>query len=137
MTEARPSLFTRLFSKLNPRLTFGLIACSIFLFLVALSNLFSAYEAMADAYMQAVSMRLFAFLLYATPAVGILRLKRWARLLCICLCVVALLLGILTFVAISNADGAFIILTHGAVLICMFSKKTRAAFAKPVTGSEG
>ena len=129
MSETRPSLFTRLFSKLNPRLSVGLIASSIFLFLVALTNLFSAYFALVEADMQAVPLRIFAFLLYIIPAVGLLRMKRWARLLGIALCCIGSLLGILTFLAISNADGAFIILTHGAVLFCLLSKKTRAAFA--------
>ncbi len=129
MPEAKPSLFTRLFRNLDPRLTGGLIASSIFLFLVALSNLFAAYEAIVEADMQALALRIFAILLYAAPAVGILQLNRWARFLGIFLCCVAILLGILTFLSDSNADGAFIILTHGAVLICLLSKKTRRAFA--------
>jgi len=131
MSESRPSLFVRLFKKLDPRLSIGLIVCSLFLFLVALSNLFSAYEALIGADLQAVALRLFAFLLYAAPAVGLLRLQRWARLLGIALCCVGSLLGILAFLAISNADGIFIILTHGAVLYCLLSRNTRKAFATP------
>ena len=128
MSDVRPSLFARLFEHLNPRLTAGLITSSVFLFLVALSNLFSVYAALVEPNVQAFSLRIFASLLYAVPAIGILRMKRWARLFGIFLCGAASLLGILTFLAISNADGTFIILTHGAVLFCLLSRKTRAAF---------
>jgi hypothetical protein len=132
MSATSPSLFVRLFNKLNPRLSFGVIACSIFLFLVAITNLFSVYFAVVDSDMQSVPLRLFAVLLYITPSIGLLMLKRWARIFGIILCCVGTLLGILTFLAISNADGAFIIATHGAVLWCLFSKKTRIAFATAV-----
>ena len=129
MSESRPSLFTRLLSRLDPRLTFGLIACSLFFIFVGLSNAFAAYDAIGSADLQALSLRIFAILFYVVPAVGLLKMKRWARLLGIFVAAIATLLGVLTFLAISNADGSFIIITHGAVLFCLLSKKTRAAFA--------
>ena len=129
MSEARPSLFARLFSKLDPRLSVGLIISCVFFLLIALSNMFSAYSALVEPNIHSAAIRFFAVLLYAVPAIGILRMKRWARWLGIFLCTIAGLLGVLTFVAISNSDGAFIIITHGTVLFCLLSKKTRAAFA--------
>lgn len=128
MSASKPSIFSRVLAKLDPRLTGGLIVCSVFLLLVALSNAFAAYDAIVGSNLQAVGMRVFAILLYAVPAAGILKMKRWARLLGIFVATVACLLGVLTFLAISNADGAFIIVTHGAVLLCLLSRKTRAAF---------
>lgn len=129
MAEPKSMLFARLLGKLNPRLTFGLIGSSLFLFLIALSNLFSAYYAIAEADVQSMLLRIMAILFYAVPASGILMMKRWARLLGIFVAMTASLLGVLTFLAISNLDGAFIVITHGAVLLCLLSKKTRAAFA--------
>ena len=129
MSATKPSLFARLLSKLNPRLTFGLIACSLYLLLVAFSNIFAAYDAIVTSEIQSLSLRVFAILLYTVPAIGILMMKRWARLLGIFVSAIACLLGILTFLTGNNADGAFIIITHGAVLFCLMSRKTRAAFA--------
>jgi hypothetical protein len=129
MSVAKPSLFARLFSKLDPRLTVGLIISCVFFLLIALSNTFSAYSALVEPNTHSAALRSFAVLLYAVPAMGILRLKRWARWLGVLLCTVASLLGVLTFVAISSSDGAFIVITHGSVLYCLLSKKTRAAFA--------
>lgn len=128
MAESRPSLYSRMLSILSPRLTGGLIASSLFLILVALSNAFAAYDAVANSDLQALGMRIFAIMLYAIPAAGILKMKRWARFLGIFVAAIACLLGVLTFVAVSNADGVFIIITHGAVLICLLSKKNRSAF---------
>lgn len=131
MAETRPSLFARVLKRLDPRLTFGLLVSCLFLSLVALSNLFALYYAIMEQDLNASLLRLLAFLLYALPAAGILLLKRWARLLGILLCGVAVLLGVLAFVAISPAEGAFIILPHGALLICLLSRKTRHAFSTP------
>ena len=132
MSATRPSLFTRLFSVLNPRLTFGLIASSLYLLLVAFSNVFAAYDAVVNSEHQSLSLRIFAILLYIVPAIGILRMKRWARLVGVFVSAIACLLGILTFLTGNNADGAFIIITHCAVLLCLMSRKTRAAFATQV-----
>ena len=129
MSASKPSLFARLMGKLDPRLSFGLIGSCIFLLLIALSNLFATYAALVEPNLQALWFRFFAFLLYAVPALGILRMKRWARFLGLFLCCIACLLGILTFLTGSNADGAFIVITHGTVLFCLLSRKTRAAFA--------
>ena len=129
MSESRPSLFARLFSRLDPRLSFSLVAGCLFLLLIATSNLFAAYAAAVEQNFQVVAFRVGALLFYAIPAIGILKMKNWARLLGIFLCTIATLLGLLTFFAGDNIDGAFIILTHGSVLFCLLSKKTRTIFA--------
>jgi len=133
MSEARPSLFARLSGKLDPRLSFGLIGSSIYFTIFAIFNIFAAYNSAVEPNFNSLSVHLFAVLVYTVPAVGILRLNRWARLFGIFLTCFAVFMGILAvLVANPGSDqifGIFDIVAPAAVLFCLLSRKTRAIFA--------
>ena len=129
MAEYKSPLFGRLTRYIDPRLTSSLLGCIAFFLLITLSNIFATYDALVEQSTQTALFRLGAVALYAIPAIGLFKVKRWGRYWSLCLVTVALLLGILTVLAISQADGLFIIFTHGLVLWCLLTKKTRTIFS--------
>lgn len=129
MAENKSLIFGRLTRYIDPRLSSGLLGCIAFFLLITLSNIFATYDALIEQSTQTALFRLGAVALYAVPALGLFKVKRWGRYWALCLVAVALLLGILTVVAISQVDGIFIIVTHGLVLWCLLTKKTRTIFS--------
>jgi hypothetical protein len=115
-------------SFLHPDLSGGLIAIVIFLLVIAIGNAFRVYSAILDkdtfiAWLSAASV-----IVYAVPALGLLRLKRWARFFEIGFCVLLALLGLLIMVVSSPYEGGFIVVTHGYVAYYLWSKKCRMIF---------
>jgi hypothetical protein len=129
MAENKSLIFGRLTRYIDPRLSGSLLGCIAFLSLITLSNIFATYDALVEQSMQTALFRLGAVVLYAGPAIGLFKVKRWGRYWALGLATTALLLGILTAVAISQFDGLFIIFTHGLVLWCLLTKKTRMIFS--------
>lgn len=107
----------------HPDLTGGLIAIIIFLLLSAIGNVFKLYDAMVAQDFTGAGWTTIAALLYAVPAFGLLRLKRWARIFEIGFSIVMVLLGLLIAAVYLPMAGGIIILTHGAVAYYLWKSK--------------
>jgi hypothetical protein len=119
------------FKLFDPRLTGGLIAVIIFLFFIALSNVFSLFGALSAGNMPEAGQRLLSILLYTIPAFGLLKLKRWARLFEIAFSLLIVVLGLFLMIYANMFMGMIIVVSHGLVGICLLSAKTRAVFYPP------
>ncbi len=119
------------FKLFDPRLTGGLIAVIIFLFFIALSNVFSLFGALGANNMPEVGQRLVSILLYALPAFGLLKLKRWARFFEIAFSLLMVVLGFFLMASFNMFMGMIIVVSHGLVGVCLLSAKTRAVFYPP------
>lgn len=124
------------FKWFDPRLTGGLIAVIIFLFFIALSNVFSLFGSIRAGNTSEVGLQLLSILLYALPAFGLLKLKRWARLFEIAFSLLMVVLGFFIMVSFNMFMGMIIVVSHGLVGICLLSAKSRAAFYPPLPAEE-
>lgn len=115
------------FSLFHPNLTGGLIAIIIFLSIMAIANLVSFANSISSG-TESLNF-LVPTLMYGLPAVGLMRMKRWARIFELIYSILMVALGIFLMVAASVGMGAFIIVTHGVVAMYLLSEKCRQAFA--------
>ena len=113
---------------IHPGLSAGLIIIIIFLFISAAGNVFRIYDAVCANNNSDVLLYGAAAILYILPAIGLLRLKKWARILEIVYSGLMVILGIITFLTYSFAQGAFIIATHGLIAGYLLSGKCRKLF---------
>lgn len=120
----RPSLW----GLVHPRLTGGLIAIIVFLLLIAIGNAFRAYAAVIDNDVFIAKLSALSVFIYAAPALGLLRLKRWARFFEIGFCILLVFLGLVIMAFQSPFEGGFIVITHGYVAYYLKSKKCRQVF---------
>lgn len=116
-------------SLLHPNLTGGLIAIIIFLSLMAIANLVTFINSIASG-VSALNY-LVPSIMYGLPAVGLMRLKRWARMFEIVYSILMVALGLFLMVAVSMGMGAFIVVTHGLVAMYLLSEKCRRVFYPP------
>ena len=130
MTEAKSQGLFRWGKYVHRRITAGLLLSSAFFGLIAVTNVFAAYGALAQPALSSVAFRLGAVLLYALPAIGVFRMLPWARYFAIALASIACIFGAFTAIFISAGDGLFMIVTHGLIVYCLASAKSKAAFAK-------
>jgi len=129
MTEPKTQGLIRWGKYVHPRITGGLLLCVAFFGLITFSNIFAAYDALTQQASSSVIFRIGAILLYAIPAVGIFRLMPWARHFGFILASIVCIFGAFTAVFISMEDGLFMIITHGLIVYCLVSAKSKAAFA--------
>lgn len=119
------------FKLFDPRLTGGLIAVIIFLFLIALFNTFSLVGALSAGNFSEAGQRLLSILLYTLPTVGLMKLNRWARLFEIGYSLLMVVLGFIILFGANIFMGTFIVVTHGLVGIYLLSAKCRQLFYPP------
>jgi hypothetical protein len=113
---------------IHPNLTGGLIAIVVFLLISAIGNFFKLYDAIVSQDYSSAAPVALAALLYAVPALGLLRLKRWARLFEIGFSVIMVVLGLIVAAFYLPVAGAFIIIPHGLVAYYLKSKKCYRLF---------
>lgn len=126
--QYRPSWW----SFLHPDLTGGLLAIIVFLLLMAVANLVSFVNNITSD--PEALKYLVPTLLYGLPAVGLMRLKRWARYFELIYSILMVALGIFLLIAVGVGMGAFVIVTHGLVAVYLLSGKCRRAFYSAETG---
>ena len=115
----------------HPRATGLLIVVILFLVLNAVLNTFAAVGAISRGAASEAAGSLAAVALYAAPAYGLAKLKRWARMFEICFSIVMVVLGFITMLAASLIMGVFIVATHGLVGIYLLSERCRKVFYPP------
>lgn len=122
--QNRPSLL----SVFDPRLNFPMMAIIVFLLFMAARGVIDAVVCLtAGQPLLAVHNLLSAFL-YAVPAWGLMKVKRWARLFEIIWSVLMVLLGIFIMLQASLLAGIFIIVTHGIIGVYLLSDRCRRIF---------
>jgi NADH:ubiquinone oxidoreductase subunit 2 (subunit N) len=109
-------------------LTAGLIIIIVFLVLIAIGNIFKMFDTLSGGNMNEASQATLAAIIYAVPALGLMRMKRWARSLEIFLSILFTFLGLFLIVAGGVLEGIFIVLTHGAVAWYLLSANCRRIF---------
>ncbi|SDF76315.1 hypothetical protein [Sporolituus thermophilus] len=106
-----------------------LLLIIIYLFIIALGNLFALYQyvAVQPNLLTAIG-HLVSVLLYAGPAYGLLKLKRWARSVELYLSLFSVALGL--FLMFTGAFGmaVMIIVPHGLIAIYLLTDKCRELF---------
>jgi hypothetical protein len=122
--EKRPSWW----GLFHPDLTGGLVAIIVFLLLSAVGNVFKLYDAIVDKDLASAGLVALAALLYAAPALGLLRIKRWARFFEIAFSLLMVMLGLIVMAFYLPVAGVFIIIPHGLVALYLKSKKCRRIF---------
>lgn len=120
----------------HPRATGLLIVVIVFLVLNAVLNTFAAVGAISRGAGTEAAGNLAAIALYAAPAYGLAKLKRWARMFEICFSIVMVVLGFITMFAASMVMGVFIVATHGLVGIYLLSERCRKVFFPPEESEE-
>ena len=135
LKQARPSRpFWMTF--FHPNLTLGLIAIGLFLSSVAIISAFGVYDSVVNGNQTEMLQSGFRMLLYAVPAYGIFRMKKWARvfelILSYFLIALAGFLIIMYFIDSSESGllimGGLILLVHGSIAKYLLSAKCRQAF---------
>lgn len=111
-----------------PALTGRLIIIVIFLFITAIGNAFGVYDALVNNNLNAAFNSLVAVLLYLIPAIGLLKLKRWARMFELGLSILLVILGIILMATFNMTFGVITIVPHGLIAIYLLSKDCRQAF---------
>ncbi|MCX7779344.1 MAG: hypothetical protein N2491_00355 [Negativicutes bacterium] len=121
----------------HPDLTLPIIVIAVFLFIIALGNLFGAYQSLfREKNLNGALLAGFSFFLYAAPAYGLLQLKRWARLFEIVLSLLLVALGmILVFSGLTNREffylatqGVIITVVHGSIAVYLLTERCRRVF---------
>lgn len=115
-------------SFLHPNLTFRLLFTSAFLLLVAIGNIFGIYDGLVQHNFWATANSVAAFLLYAVPAIGLLQLKRWARLLELVLSIIFVINGFIVMFGYNMTMGVITLVPHGLIAIYLLSDDCRRAF---------
>ena len=120
----KPSLL----SFLHPNLTLRLIIVIIFLLLIAIGYAFGIYDGLVHNNPTATFNSFIAVLLYAIPAFGLLRLKRWARLFELGLSILFVIIGLVIMFGYSLMMGIITLVPHGLIAIYLLSNDCRRAF---------
>lgn len=111
-----------------PALTSGLITVVIFLFIIAIGYAFGIYDGLVHNNPNAAFNSFVAVLLYAIPAFGLLKLKRWARLFELGLSILFVIIGLVIMFGYSMTMGVMTVVPHGLIAIYLLSKDCRQAF---------
>ncbi|MHC1746266.1 MAG: hypothetical protein AB9895_03985 [Negativicutes bacterium] len=120
----------------HPNLTLGLIAIGLFLSSVAIISAFGVYDSVVNGNQTEMMQSGFRMLLYAVPAYGIFRMKKWARvfelILSYFLIALAGFLIVMYFVDSSESAllliGGLILIIHGSIAKYLRSAKCLTAF---------
>ena len=120
----------------HPKLTLGLIFIVAFLAFIAVTSAFGVYDSIVNQDQGEAMQSLFRTLLYGIPAYGIMRMKKWARLVELILSIFLVVLGGFIIVAYflgTNENvllimGALILIIHGSIAKYLLSAKCRQAF---------
>lgn len=115
-------------SAFHPDLTLRLIIIIVFLLLIALGNAFGIYDGLVNNDTTAALNSFAALLLYAVPALGLLKLKRWARLLEIAISVLFVVIGFVVMFGYNMTMGIITIVPHGLIAMYLLSDDCRRAF---------
>ncbi|MDF2570709.1 MAG: hypothetical protein K0R55_2313 [Sporomusa sp.] len=115
-------------SFLHPDLTFRLLFIIGFLLLVAIGYVFGVYNGLVQNNPSATLNAAVAVLLYAVPAVGLLKLKRWARLFELALSMVFVIIGFIVMFGYNMTMGVITIVPHGLIAMYLLSNDCRRAF---------
>lgn len=120
----KPSLW----SFLHPDLTLRLLIVVAFLLLIAIGYSFGIYDGLLHDDFTAAFNSFLAFLLYAIPAFGLLRLKRWARLFELLLSIIFVVIGFVIMFGYNMTMGIMTLVPHGLIAIYLLSNDCRGAF---------
>ncbi len=112
----------------HPDLTLRLLLVSCFLLLIAIGNAFGIYDGLMHNNPAAAFYSFAACLLYAIPAIGLLKLKRWARLVELGLSILFVILGFIVMFGYNMTMGLMTIVPHGLVAIYLLTDDCRRAF---------
>ncbi|WP_425060928.1 hypothetical protein SCACP_16890 [Sporomusa carbonis] len=123
MTD-RPSWW----SFLHPDLTLRLLLIIGFLLLIAIGYGFGIYDGLLRNNFPEALSSLAASLLYAIPAFGLLKLKRWARLFELVLSSIFVIIGLIVMLGYNITMGVLTIVPHGLIAVYLLSDECRRAF---------
>lgn len=115
-------------SFLHPDLTLRLLIIIGFLLLVAIGYAFGIYDGFIHNDTTATFNSLAALLLYAIPAWGLLKLKRWARLFELVLSIIFVVIGFIVMFGYNMTMGVITVVPHGLIAIYLLSDDCRRAF---------
>lgn len=120
----------------HPNLTLGLIVIGLFLSSVAIISAFGVYDSVVNGNKTEMLQSGFRMMLYAVPAYGIFKMKKWARAfeltLSYFLIALAAFLIVMYFIDSSESIlllmGGLILLVHGSIAKYLRSSKCLTAF---------
>jgi len=120
----------------HPNLTLGLIIIGLFLSFIAVLSLFGIYDAATKGNSVEMMQSGFRMLLYAVPAYGIFRLKKWARKLELFLSVFLVILAafLVVIYLMDNSESALLVMgivimiIHGSIAKYLLSSRCRQVF---------
>lgn len=113
----------------HPDVTLPLIVIIVYLSLIAVANLIAAYFSLLNEQnIIAAGGNLLSVLLYAIPAYGLSKLKRWARITELVLSFLSVGLGMFLMFAGVLGMGVLIIVPHGLIAIYLLSEQCRRSF---------
>jgi len=115
-------------SRIPPNLTWKLLVIIVFLGLIALGNIFSAYDRIINNDMMTALYASISVLFYLIPAYGLFKLKAWARTFELIFSFILVALGFVMLIFDSLISGLFIITTHGLVALYLLSNECKQAF---------
>ncbi|QDR80579.1 hypothetical protein [Sporomusa termitida] len=118
----------RWWSFLHPDLTARLLLVIGFLLVVAIGYAFGVYDGAAQGNLPAAFNASVALLLYAVPAIGLLKLKRWARIVELILSFIFVIIGFIVMFGYNMTMGVMIIVPHGLIGMYLLSDDCRRAF---------
>jgi len=111
-----------------PALTTRLMLVAFFLLLIAFGYAFGIYDGLIHNNLNAAFNSFIAVLLYAVPALGLLKLKRWARLFELGLSILFVILGFIIMFGYNMTMGVITIVPHGLIAVYLLSKDCRKAY---------
>lgn len=114
-------------SRIPPNLTWRLLLIIVFLGLIAMGNIFSAYDRIINNDMTTALYAAISVLFYAIPAYGLFKLKTWARTFELIFSFILVGLGLVMLIFDSIISGLFIITTHGFVAVYLLSNECKKA----------
>lgn len=112
----------------HPDLTLRLIVIIAFLFILAIGNVFGIYDGLVHNNPTATFNSFVAFLLYVIPAIGLLQLKRWARLFELVLSIIFVIIGFIVMFGYNMTMGIITLVPHGLIAIYLLTDDCRRAF---------
>ncbi len=115
-------------SFLHPDLTGRLLLVIGFLLVVAIGYAFGVYTGVTQGNLPAALNAFVALLLYAVPAVGLLKLKRWARMFELILSFLFVIIGFLIMFGYNMTMGVMTIVPHGLIGMYLLSEDCRRTF---------
>ena len=113
---------------INPKLTLRLLIIIVFLALTAIGNAFGMYESITKQNFPEALNSACSVLIYAIPVYGLVKLKRWARMLELILSALLVILGLILLSSYSIVIGSFITITHGLIAGYLLTSECKRAF---------